>query len=350
MIMNRESLYDISWKVSEGEYRLDPAYSYSTLSRFNREGFDKLDKLYDKLDTPSLLFGSVVDTLLTGGQKEFDDNYITAVFPNISDTMIAICNKAFLLYNSKYTTFNDIPDDIISKIGKECDFWAGDKWDKVRARKIKENDCNSYYDILYLSMGKKLISINLYQEAVACVDVLRSSESTKWYFEKDNPFNNDIERFYQLKFKGSYEGINIRCMMDLVIVDHKNKKIIPCDLKTSSKPEWKFYDSYVQWRYMIQSQLYWEILHQNLCNHPIYKDYEIDNYRFIVISKFTKTPLVWLDENTKSDEGYSYNGEYIHNWRNILFQLNYYLTEKPKVPYMIQENELNIIQKFIDFE
>lgn len=35
----------------------------------------------------------------------------------------------------------------------------------------------------------------------------------------------------------------------LIIVDHDNKVIIPIDLKTSGKPEWDFYKSFVDWRY-----------------------------------------------------------------------------------------------------
>lgn len=31
-----KSLKDISWNVTEEEYRADPALSYSTLSKFNR--------------------------------------------------------------------------------------------------------------------------------------------------------------------------------------------------------------------------------------------------------------------------------------------------------------------------
>ena len=62
--MERKSLYDISWKVSEPVYRADPALSYSTLSRYEREGFNNLDKLFDRLETPSLTFGSCVDTLI----------------------------------------------------------------------------------------------------------------------------------------------------------------------------------------------------------------------------------------------------------------------------------------------
>ena len=66
--MNK-SLYDISWKVDEPTYRADPALSYSTLARYEREGFNNLDKLFDRIETPSLVFGSCVDTLITGNEE-----------------------------------------------------------------------------------------------------------------------------------------------------------------------------------------------------------------------------------------------------------------------------------------
>ena len=48
-----KSLKDLSWQVSEEEYRADPALSYSTLAKYEREGFNNLDRLFDKIDTPS---------------------------------------------------------------------------------------------------------------------------------------------------------------------------------------------------------------------------------------------------------------------------------------------------------
>ena len=67
-----KSLKEISWDVDEATYRADPALSYSTIARYEREGFNNLDKLFDKLDTPSLTFGRAVDSTITGGQAEFD--------------------------------------------------------------------------------------------------------------------------------------------------------------------------------------------------------------------------------------------------------------------------------------
>ena len=45
----RKSLKDISWDVTEEVYREDPALSYSTLARYEREGFNNLSKLLTSL-------------------------------------------------------------------------------------------------------------------------------------------------------------------------------------------------------------------------------------------------------------------------------------------------------------
>ena len=62
-----KELKDIALPVSEPEYRQRPELSYSTLSRYESLGFDGLDHLFDKVESPSLLFGSIVDTMLTDG-------------------------------------------------------------------------------------------------------------------------------------------------------------------------------------------------------------------------------------------------------------------------------------------
>ena len=51
-----KEISDISWLVPEDVYRKDPALSYSTLARFNREGFNNIDNLFEKIESPSLTF------------------------------------------------------------------------------------------------------------------------------------------------------------------------------------------------------------------------------------------------------------------------------------------------------
>ena len=97
-----KSLYDISWQVSEKEYRADPALSYSTLARYEREGFNNLDKLFDRLETPSLTFGSAVDSIITGGQEEFDERFMVAEFPPTPDSITKMVKSLFSQYGDSY--------------------------------------------------------------------------------------------------------------------------------------------------------------------------------------------------------------------------------------------------------
>lgn len=348
--MERKTLKDLSWQVSEEEYRADPAYSYSTIAKFNREGFDNFSKLFDRVDTPSLLFGSMVDTLLTDGQEEFNNRYEVAEFPNISDNLIQVSRTLFDKYCDEHRSLDYIPDSAIAEVGEACGYYANAKYASYRVKKIKE-ECSEYYNLLFLSRDKTLVSTEDYQAALDCVSKLKNNKMTKWYFEDDNPFDSSIERYYQLKFKGEYEGIPLRCMADLIIVDHKNKVIIPCDLKTSFKPEWRFYKSFIEWNYWIQAQLYWYIIRQNLDKDDVYKDYKLLNYRFIVISRHSRKPLVWEYPDTQvvTTCTYGKKSQYeCKNWRIIVKELHHYMTLSPEFPIGIEE--VNNIREWLNKE
>lgn len=206
-----KSLKDISWNVTEDQYRADSALSYSILSRFNREGFDNLTHLFDKIESPSLLFGSIVDTLLTGTKEEFDERFFIADFPELPDKQKEIVTMLFKTDSGK-NSWENLSDDTLLQailISNYQPNWR----EETRVKVIREAG-KEYYDLLTLADGKTVVSQKLYQDALDCAEILRESESTKWYFEIDNPFNKTIERLYQLKFKGSYEDIDLRCMAD----------------------------------------------------------------------------------------------------------------------------------------
>lgn len=340
-----KSLKSISWLVEEEEYRADPAYSYSTIAKFDREGFDKLDTLFDKVESPSLLFGSCVDTLLTDGQKAFDERFMVADFTAVSDAIRKIVDEAFNLFSTEYNTLSAIPDNKLSALVDTFEFQKNWKLE-TRVKKVIA-DGSDYYSLLYVAGTKQIITSELYQDVVNCVDILRNSASTRWYFQKDNPFASDVERLYQLKFKGEYEGIPLRIMADLIIVDHENKVIIPCDLKTSYKEEWNFWKSFIEWRYYIQANLYAEIIRQNIEKDEYFKDFKILDYRFIVICNRTRVPLVWEWPYTKTETDFSINSTVFTNWRNTVKRLDYYLKSKPSVPEGIKLLDTNNIAHFI---
>lgn len=347
--MERKSITDISWRVSESTYRADPALSYSTLARYEREGFNNLEYLFDKLETPSLTFGSAVDALITGGQEEFDKGFMIAEFPSVPDSVIKVVKDLFATFGNVCRSLDLIPDETIidtaARIGYQPN-WRPE----TRAKVIKEKG-SEYYSLMYVAGDRTILDTDTYQDVCNAVKALKESEATKFYFTEDNPFEPDIQRFYQLKFKGEFDGVTYRNMADLIIVNHKEKWVKPCDLKTSSHTEWDFYKSFVQWRYDIQARLYWAIIRQNMDKDEYFKDFRLLDYNFIVVNRKTLTPLVWTCPFTQSVGTlvFGRNGQIeFRDPFKIGNELHTYLSSRPKVPIGIEETKSNDLRKWLN--
>ena len=335
--MKEKSLKDISWDVPESVYREDPSLSYSTISTYEKSGFNGLENLYDRKDSPSLTFGSAVDALITGGQEEFDSRFLVAEFPDMSEKATKIIRELFTNNHLVYRNFDDIPEDSVLTVINEFEYWNNCK-SETKINKLKNEGVSDYYDLLFLSENKTLISSQTYADVLASVRALKESESTREYFKEDSPFDDSIEHLYQLKFKTVLNGVPYRCMSDLLIVDYDNKVVQPVDLKTSSHTEWDFYKSFIQWNYQIQARLYWRIIREVMNQDPYFKNFILKNYKFIVVNKATLTPLVWSFPYTKSLGTLSINTADPN--KVIIFkdpevigkELYKYLQDRPSVP------------------
>jgi hypothetical protein len=347
--MERKSLKSISWDVPEEIYRIDPALSYSILAKYEREGFNNLDKLFDKLETPSLTFGSAVDSIITGGQEEFKKKFIVAEFSSTPDSIIKIVKSLFSQYGNSYRSLIMIPDDAIIKETEHQSYQMN--WrPETRARAIKEKGAD-YYNLLFIADGKTILDTQTYQDVCNAVRTLKESKSTQFYFAEDNPFEPDIERFYQLKFKGEFNGVKYRNMADLIIVNHKEKWVRPVDLKTSSHAEWDFYKSFVDWRYDIQARLYWAIIRQNMDKDEYFKDFKLLDYDFIVVNRRILTPLVWTCPFTQTTGTLKFGRDNQIEMRSpfvIGEELSFYLTSRPKVPVGINEISSNDLGEWLN--
>lgn len=340
-----KELSDISWNVTEPEYREDPALSYSTLARYEREGkFSSLPTLFEKQTTSSLTFGSMVDVLITGSEEEFANQFVVIDDPNISDTLKDITYALVERYPETTTSFDSIPDEVLAEVGKAHDYYSSDKYASYRVRLIREN-CKTYYSLLKLSRNKTIVSPKDVEDARKCVEALRSSKYTKFLFEENNPFDPRFKRYYQLKFKCTDEntGVEYRSMSDLLIVDYERKIIYPYDLKTSSHDEWEFPKSFTKYMYHNQARLYWRNIRQNLDKDDFFKDFLLDDYRFIVVNRKNRKPLVWRFRSTKTygDLKIQTQTGYTYVWRDpykIGEELRYYLNNTCELPIGITED------------
>lgn len=318
----KKSIKELAWNVSEEVYRADEAISYSTLSMYAREGQKAIPHLKDKKDTESLRFGSIVDCLLTEPDT-LEDRFFIADFPKVSDKIILICKTIFERTDGLYRTLDSIESSKLLAVIKEFDYYSN--WGDSSRIKDVISKGNEYYKLLFISNSKTIISSEDYERAQNCVEILRTNPFTYKYFSVE-PFK-DVEKEYQLRFRSTSLHVRaVRCMFDLIIVDHENKTIQPIDLKTSGKDEENFEDSFIQWRYMIQATLYAQILEDAILKDDYFRSFEILPYKFIVINKFNQTPLIWTFPDTMWENDFiTTDGQILKGWRTLLTELNWFL-------------------------
>lgn len=207
----KKSLRGISWLVDEPTYRADSALSYSILSKYERTGFNGLPDLFNPISTASTIYGQAVDSIITGGQEEFDSRFIVAEFPPTPDSIIKIVKSLYKQYAGTYRSLSDIPNNSIIKETEAQNYQMNWK-PETRAKVIKEKG-SEYYSLLYIAGDKTILDTQTYQDVCNAVRALKESDSTRDYFAEDNPFENK-ERSYQLKFKATLNNIDYRCMAD----------------------------------------------------------------------------------------------------------------------------------------
>ena len=351
----QKSIVDISWKIDEAGYRKDPALSYSTLAKFEREGFHKLDTLFDKVETSSLTFGSMVDTLITGSKEEFDELFFVADFPLIPDNESDVVKDIYNNSPKNIINLKDVDPKIILDSCNRLSYRNNWK-DQTRIDKIIQ-DGEEYFGILSVSENKKVVSSEDYKKAVLCKQAIEYSPATKDFFVTDPFSNENIERIFQLKFKSDtlLPEISLRCMVDLLNVNHDKKTIQPIDLKTSSHYEDEFYKSFTQWRYDIQGRLYWRLIKEAASKDDYFKDFTVLPYKFVVVNKDSLIPLVWDFKHTEAIGDLKFVSastdytSYLRDPFTIAKELTYYLNSKPTIQNGIKSglNESNSLEEWI---
>lgn len=335
----RKSLKDLSWDVPEEIYRADKALSYSTLSKFHKLGPKALIST-EKVDTPSLRFGSTVDCLLTA-PEEFDDRFYVADIDKFSDSIRLIVE---LLHQGcpEAETIDDCVEqymlDTLNTVGYQSN-WKDD----TRIKKIKEAGAD-YFTVLKYSTGKIVISPQEFSEASQCVMTLKTHPFTYKIFE----CNEDEEIFYQLKFKTIIEDCDnseVRIMTDCIKINHKEKWIQVYDLKTTGKDEEKFEESFDSWNYWIQAGLYQDVIDLITIADDYFSKFDLLPFKFIVINKMNLKPIVW-DIVDYRHIGMQVLKKYGVKWQTLLKDANWHL-QNGKFDYSRKSYENNGVNPII---
>lgn len=292
--MEKLDINKLRWNTSDEEYHALQVMCYSVLSKYERGGFSSIPTLWDNIESPSLLIGSAIDTMVTEPSAFKDLFYVMRSNIDIASKTAAFVEAVFK--EMPMEIFEDALNKVsVKAIANEVSYYANLKEETIVKKLLEDSDVNLYYEDLKLSDGKKMLTSNQYQKVLDCVRALHSNPlSEKLLFE---PLPENKERFFQVKFLVTLEGIEYKVMFDMIIVDHENKKIHIYDLKSTSKKVYEFPQSFLQFNYQLQDRLYYRALKQILKDNG-FGDYSISNMRNIVVSTTEPDVLLFEFEET----------------------------------------------------
>ena len=332
----------LAWDVDEPTYRSDHAFSYSTLARYAKEGFSKIDELYRHEETPSLLFGSMVDALVTGSEEEFEAKYARDSSADITWTQRTATKELYETHREAETMF-DIPEEELKEVQMRNGLWHNGYKDSTNTSKFL-SQCCGYFDMLKRTGDKVLVTAQDYDDALACYGAISDSPAAALMLNRPADWFFGKEVHHQLKFRMTDEetGIDFRAMLDSVVVDHKTKEITPADLKTSSGREYMFPAAFVKWKYYIQGELYRHILKTKVESCPEFNGYTVKNFTFVVVNRESRTPLIWEYDCRHAD--------WMEDWRELAKSLSEQITYGTELPIGVSQDCYNSITGFLDKE
>ena len=275
--------------IPDEEYRQIPAFSYSLLKSLDDDGPRAISNP-KKLSGEALVFGSLVDMMLTAPEhldEKFYNHPITAPTASLLQLADALLLDAIVMD----LPYEEITDDdvIVNKIGA-LKLWTN----IVDTTKLKAKyDTDIFWDYIRESIaakGKIIISQETLDAATHCANVLLTHEFTKEFFTE----REGIEILKQASILYTFKGIKGKARIDLLVIDHNTKTIHVFDIKTGAELPSKFEISFYKYKYYLQVISYLLAV-QSVCEtNEEFKDYKIDTFKFLYISKkLSDVPVIW---------------------------------------------------------
>lgn len=257
-----------------------------------------MDNPYSNEESPFLRIGTTVDILLTDPDSYdaqisyYDKDRPTPMMLKFIDALPTGLDR-----NSDESLYNDAY--VLSKSKSSVSTIITKLWEDPRNFE--------YYTFRCENLGKTIVS----KDEMETVLNYKSSLVSNPYVSKYFSYNINWEGFDQIPIYFEEGGQECKALLDKVIIDHTNKKIIPIDLKTSSQA---YYIPVKKYEYYLQAAHYTaalKALQKGEASSPVLAqlpaDYEIDNFLFIFASSkefIPATLYVMSDEDLrKANEG-----------------------------------------------
>lgn len=259
-------------------YYSRPELSQSKLKRLLGHNPSKfLEEFGD--ESKSMTIGNIVDCLITHPETFNEDFYIFDVkMP--SDTIIGILNEYHKIAGDVESEPLGCKKTLI-QCGRNANYYNNKKDDQ-----LYDTICNAgieYYKKLKNVKGRFCISMDEYNLSKKIEESIRN---------KFNHILTDENIHFQVDLYGKYDDVDIKGLIDFMIVDKEKNEIKIFDLKTSYDETAYFSGNLRKYRYDIQMAWYKMLVEQN------YPGYAVKCYFLVESTSIIGNPILYeCDEN-----------------------------------------------------
>ena len=210
------------------------------------------------------------------------------------------------------------------------------KEDNARLAKIQTDESKLYWDFIANS-NIDVIDQDTLNRCNNYVNILNSHPGVKQLFTNNktdfelNLEERHVEKYLKCELKEKKFGLH--GYIDFYKIDHENKTVTICDLKTTSKTISEFEETVEYYKYYLQASIYFKLVYENL-DKNIRDNYKII-FKFVVIDKFDQVYI--FDVRDETMQGWAWM---LNETLNIV---NYHYSEKDYVlPYDFATQEIKL--------
>jgi hypothetical protein len=266
--------------IEDSEYRDIDASSYSLLKDLDESGPQCLVNTKFHKQGEALTFGSLVDIILTSPERK-NEIFHTKQLVLPTASLLELANALLVDLSIMEEGLSYLTNENIQTKIKQLGLWSNIKDNDKLQAKYDDPIFWNYIKESIEAKGKIIISQETLDAAEHCADVLLHHEFTKDYFIE----SEGVEVLKQPSIVFKFKGVQCKARIDLLRIDHNNKIIQVFDIKTGGKLPTKFEDSFYEFKYYLQVISYLLAVQSIIETVPDFKDYKIDNFKFLYISK-----------------------------------------------------------------
>lgn len=287
--------------INRENYRAYNAINYSQLARLDKNPSSVVEDR--EVWNDGMAFGDLVDLMLFDASKIEEQYYVSKADRKPSGTAKLLADWILENYDIRHVDKNMSGETVLMCHDEWIEVLLSKALDLAKDEVGKSTSFKKYGGLSYLkeqvhSRDKTVVTKELYDKATKAKITLSTHDFTSGYF-RNSSRHVDLKFQYPILWDASEWDDEIKwpskSLLDILIVNHDKKVLVPVDLKTTSRSARFFESSIIKWRYYLQASYYFHAAeYLTLDEDSEYYGYDVWPFRFIVLDQSNlDTPYVY---------------------------------------------------------